>query len=114
MRGFGDQQWWMFLLVIFCLWVSACTQEAAFVRETPTGGTAAFAFTRENETLSSSGRHDALTLISKKCPQGYTIVREGVVPRVNKQVDRNWRGQISTVYDGGIEERLWGLQFTCN
>jgi hypothetical protein len=108
------QQWRALWPTIIWIGISACTQEAFLVRETPVSGTAAFPFTKEAETLSSPGRHDALTLIDKKCPGGYKVIREGIIPRVSKQVDRNWRGQISTVYDGGIEERLWGLQFTCN
>ncbi|MBI3808140.1 MAG: hypothetical protein HY281_11630 [Nitrospirae bacterium] len=102
------------MLVVLVIGLSACAQEATLVRETTTGGTAAFSFTKESETLSSQGRHDALALIDKKCPRGYSIVHEGAIPRVSQQVDRHWRGQISTVHDGGIEERLWGLQFKCN
>jgi len=101
------------LLLGICGLMSACLDEAAFVRETTTGGTVGFSFTKEAETLSSPGRHDAIALITRKCPNGYTIVREGVIPRVSEKVDRNWRGQVSTIHDGGVEERLWGLQFTC-
>lgn len=87
--------------------------DASLVRETSTGGVAAYTILNDAEILSSLGRNQAIALIEKKCPQGYRILHEGAVPRVSKAVDKNWRGQVTNVYDGGIEERLWGLQFTC-
>lgn len=93
--------------------LSACMQEASFVRESPSGGIIGFPYTKEIETLSSLGRNEALTLMDRKCPAGYRIVKEGVLPRVNEKVDQKWRGTVNTVYDGGVEERLWGIQFSC-
>ncbi|MDE3036245.1 MAG: hypothetical protein KGO52_17040 [Nitrospirota bacterium] len=88
-------------------------QEASFVRETPSGGVIGFPYTKEIETVSSLGRNEALTLMERKCPTGYQILKEGTLPRVNEKVDRKWRGTVNTVYDGGVDELLWGIQFSC-
>ncbi len=87
--------------------------DASIVTETPSGGVAAYPFVKEGEILASPARADALRLIEEKCQKGYRIAHEGVIPRVSREADRRWRGQINTVYDGGDEERLWGVQFTC-
>lgn len=94
--------------------LSACVQDATMVRESPSGGVAAFPFIEEHELLSSRGRTEALGLIERKCGSHYRIVHEGTIPRISPEIDRQWRGQINTVYDGGKEERLWGIQFTCH
>lgn len=103
---------WLSPIVLFA-GLSACMQEASFVRETPSGGVIGFPYTKEIETVSSLGRNEALTLMERKCPTGYRIVKEGVLPRINEKVDQKWRGTVNAVYDGGVEERLWGIQFSC-
>ncbi len=86
--------------------VSACAQEAALIRESPSGGVVAYPFRTESDTVSSKARSDALRLIAQQCQRGSRILREGEVPRVQKNVDRAWNDQM-----GG--NRLWGLEFAC-
>jgi hypothetical protein len=86
---------------------AACTTQAAWLSETPRGGTITYSIKDEGEVLSSPARRDALALIEEKCGKDYRIVREGRVARVNQRADRIWQGQIT-------EEMVWAVQFTCS
>ena len=87
--------------------LAACAQDVMVVRETPTGGIVAYSIKEDGDILSSEGRSQAINLIEKKCHKQFHVVREGEIPRLSKNVDKVWRGQI-------ITDRLWGLQFTCD
>ena len=93
-------------LVTFGVVVSACAHEVGMIRESPSGGVVAYPIHSEMDILSSKARSDAIRLIDEKCRRGHQIVREGEAPRVRKDIDRVWEGQMSG-------SRLWGLEFTC-
>ena len=93
----------LFTLVVVA---SACAQEAFLIRESPSGGVVAYPIDGEMDILSSKARSGAMRLIDEKCQRGYQTVREGEMPRVRKDIDRVWEGQMSG-------SRLWGLEFTC-
>ena len=86
------------------LW--ACSGEAAFHRETPSGGLVAFSVQSEADIFSSAGRRDALHMMHEKCPSGIRIMKEGELPKVSKAADRAWGAQLGT-------DRLWGIEFIC-
>lgn len=83
-----------------------CEAGATLVREAPNGGLVTYMFQQESDVLASSGRRDALKIMSTRCPNGFLLVREGEVPKVSAAADRAWRGQMG--YD-----RQWGMQFEC-
>ncbi|TLY16267.1 MAG: hypothetical protein E6K69_04420 [Nitrospirae bacterium] len=85
---------------------SACAQEAFLIRESPSGGVVAYPIHGEMDILSSKARSGAMRLIDEKCQRGYQTIREGEMPRVRKDIDRVWEGQMSG-------SRLWGLEFIC-
>ena len=85
---------------------AGCAQDAKLIRDSPTGGVAAFPFQQDGDRVSSQARSHALALIEQKCGKTYKILREGEVPRVSPGADRAWRGQMSG-------DRLWGIEFTC-
>jgi hypothetical protein len=98
-----------------CLGVSACMSEASFLQESPSGGVITYSV-NENESglLASEGRHDAIGMMKKKCPNGYRVTNEGVIPRFNRKVDQQWRGQMTTTTVNQKEQRVWGIEFKCN
>ncbi len=103
----GDRHPCHHLLLIILLSLGiGCQSEAKLVRDDTNGGLVSYPFQTEAEVLSSTGRRDALRLISEKCPGGSRILREGEIPKVSKAADRAWRGQMGM-------DRLWGVQFSC-
>lgn len=86
--------------------IVGCGQEASLVRDAPTGGVVSYAIHSESDILTSAGRRDAMRMIREKCPNGSRIVKEGAIPKVSEAADRTWRGQMGN-------DRLWGIQFTC-
>jgi hypothetical protein len=95
-------------LLVLLLINAGCAQGATLVRETSTGGIVTYAFKQEQGgALFSSYRGEALKLIDKKCPSGYTIVTEG---------EAHGYKSVSGVVEGTEDEtkhRRWGLQFKC-
>jgi len=95
------------------LGLSACLPEARFVQESPSGGVVAYSIENEGGILASVGRNEAIGLIEKKCPNGYRLIREGEIPRLNKKIDQLWRGQMTTTTVNQVEQPVWGLEFNC-
>lgn len=97
----------LIVLVLVGPWVWSCAQDVALVKEDQAGGIVAYPFTGEGDILSSARRGEAIRMIDEKCGRKYRIVREGELPKIRADIDRAWRGQMG-------EDRLWGLQFTCD
>jgi hypothetical protein len=92
--------------------ITSCASNAQIANETATGGTVLYLYTNDQEVLASAGRRDALRLLEKKCPTGYTISREGRISLIDKAVDKAWMGQVSR--DGQpSREKRWAIQFVC-
>lgn len=94
--------------LILCVICASCSQGATLARETPTGGVVTYIFKEDRGgAMFSSYRGEALKLIERKCPSGYTIVTEGEA--------RGYKSVSGAV--GGTEDetkhRRWGIQFRC-
>jgi hypothetical protein len=94
---------WLLLLFLY-----GCSQAAQLVQENEAGGVVAYAFKDDGGgPLFSRHRGEALQIVQKKCPTGYTIVREGEA--------KGYRS-VSGIVEGTEDEiggRRWGLQFRC-
>jgi len=94
------------LLFLLMVPLVGCSQGATLVRETDNGGVVTFIYKedRGGPTLSTY-RKDAIDIMRKKCPQGYTIVKEGET-----------RGETAVSSLEGTEDqvtRRWAFQFRC-
>jgi hypothetical protein len=96
------------LLGVLVLSMVGCSEGAKLARETDSGGVVTYLYREERGgVLGSRYRRDALEIIQKKCPMGYTIVREGEARR---------SGGGSGILEGTEDEptgRRWALQFRC-
>jgi hypothetical protein len=96
-------------MVLLCLSVLGCEFGTRLVNETPSGGMVAYRVTDDTDILHSSARQEALRLMDEKCPNGYRVITQGQIPRLDRNIDRAWSGQISKSY----EDRMWGIEFRC-
>jgi hypothetical protein len=95
-----------YLLVLLATCIG-CSEGASLVRETPTGGVVTYAFKEGRGALFSRYRAEALKLIDRKCPIGYTIVTEG---------EARGHRSVSGIVEGAEDQtkhRRWALQFRC-
>jgi hypothetical protein len=93
--------------LISLLLMTGCSQAAKLVQETETGGIVTYAYKVDRGgAMFSKYRGEALQLIQKKCPSGYTIVREG---------EAKGDSGLPGIAEGGEDDfgRRWGLQFRC-
>lgn len=89
-----------------------CGSSAKLLTESENGGIVVYPYFEDQDVLSSTSRRDALRLLEAKCPGGYRVSKEGQIPRISRDVDQTWKGQISS--DGQVSrEKQWGLQFVC-
>jgi hypothetical protein len=98
----------LYMLLILFLTCVGCSEGATLIRETSTGGVVTYAFNEDRGgAFFSRYREDALKLVEKKCPSGYTIVTEG---------EARGHRSVSGVVEGTEDQtkhRRWGLQFRC-
>lgn len=101
------QNWFAMLVpaVVFSV-LTGCASQVRLINETPTGGAITYPFLHEEDILTSSSRHDAIQLLTRKCPDGYRVLREGEIARINTTIDKAWNGQIPN-------EKIWKIQFEC-
>ncbi len=92
------------------LWLACvgCSQAVMLTHETDTNGVVTYLY-KENRggPMGSPYRKEALKVMEKKCPSGYSVIKEGET-----------RGGYSNVSSlEGLDEeggsRRWGLQFRC-
>lgn len=91
-------------LVLVC---AGCSDAVQLTHETEADGVVTYLFKEERGgPMGSPHRRDALNLIDKKCPAGYTVVRDGEVQGY---------GSMSSVegQEGEATGRRWGIQFRC-
>jgi hypothetical protein len=72
------------------------------------GGVVVYPFKTEQGHMLSSSRQEAVRLIEDRCPQGYTIVREGETKGRSRLT-----GPVQAGGDEIVQERRWGIQFEC-
>ncbi|MCX5721049.1 MAG: hypothetical protein NT179_03340 [Nitrospirae bacterium] len=84
-----------------------CSQAVLLTHETEQGGVVTYLFKEDRGgPMGSPHRREALTLIERKCPSGYTVLKDGEV--------RGY-GSMSSVEgaEGEVSGRRWGIQFRC-
>ncbi|BCA53022.1 hypothetical protein W02_01620 [Nitrospira sp. KM1] len=89
------------------VFASGCSDAVQMTQETTTGGVVTYLFKQDRGgPMGSPHRRDALRMIEKKCPEGYTVVRDGEVKGY---------ASMSSVEgeEGDITGRRWGIQFRC-
>lgn len=96
---------------VFCtailLVCTGCSDAVSLTRETDSGGVVTYLFKEDRGgPMGSPHRRDALKVMDKKCPTGYTVVKDGEVQGY---------GSMSSVegQEGEATGRRWGIQFRC-
>ena len=97
---------------LFVLLQAGCGSSSKLINESANGGTIVYTYFDEQDVLASTNRQDALRMLEAKCPSGYRVFREGQIPRISRDVDMTWKGQVSG--NGQVSrEKQWAIQFTC-
>lgn len=93
--------------LVFIMMCAGCSDAVQFVGETETGGVVTYLFKEDRGgPMGSPHRKKALQVIDKKCPAGYTVVRDGEV--------KGYAGMSSAEgQEGEVTGRRWGIQFRC-
>ena len=84
-----------------------CSEAVLLTHETETGGIVTYLFKEDRGgPMGSPHRRDALKVIEKKCPSGYTVLKDGEVQGYSS---------MSSVEgaEGEDSGRRWGIQFRC-
>lgn len=93
----------MVFTLLTCV-TAGCSDAVTLIRETETGGVVTYLFKEERGgPMGSPHRRDAIKLMEKKCPSGYTVVKDGEVPS---------HGSMPSM-EGEVTGRRWGIQFRC-
>jgi hypothetical protein len=97
-----------FVLSAFALASSACSEGATLVRESPQGGIVTYLYQEDwGGPMFSPHRAEALQIIARKCPSGYSIAQEA---------EARGASTVQATREGTEDDsraRRWGLQFRC-
>jgi len=95
------------LFALTLLTCAGCSDAVQLVGETETGGVVTYLYKEDRGgPMGSPHRKEALRLIEKKCPSGYTVVRDGEVRGYSSMSSAE--GQ-----EGEITGQRWGIRFRC-
>lgn len=97
----------MWLCAVAALVCAGCSDAVQLTHETEAGGVVTYLFKEDRGgPMGSPHRREALGVIEKKCPAGYSVVRDGEVQGY---------GAVSSVegQEGEVTGRRWGIQFRC-
>jgi len=99
----GTNLAWLVLLFAY----AGCSQAVMLTHETEQGGVVTYLFKEDRGgPMGSPHRREALKVMEKKCPSGYTVLKDGEV-----------QGYSSMSSVEGTESetigRRWGMQFRC-
>jgi hypothetical protein len=84
-----------------------CSQGAMLTHETENGGVVTYLFKEDRGgPMGSPHRREALKLIEKKCPSGYTVLKDGEVQGYSSLSSAEGS-------EGDVIGRRWGIQFRC-
>lgn len=86
---------------------TGCSDAVLLTRETDRGGVVTYLFKEERGgPMGSPHRREALKVMERKCPAGYTVVKDGEVPS---------HGSMSSLegQESEVTGRRWGIQFRC-
>jgi hypothetical protein len=101
--------WSRVLLWPLLLLTAACGGDGVrMAQNLDNGGIVVYPFKTEQGHMLSSFRKSAVRLIEQRCPQGYTIVREGETKGRSRLT-----GPVQAGGDEIVQERRWGIQFEC-
>lgn len=95
------------LCVAVALICAGCSEAVMLTHETENGGVVTYLFKEDRGgSMGSPHRKEALKVMEKKCPSGYTVIKDGEV--------RGY-GSMSSVegQEGEASGRRWGIQFRC-
>jgi len=92
-------------LLLVGLTLAGCAEGVKFIQETEAGGVVVYPYKGEN-ALVSTFRHDALEMMQKKCPKGYTVLKEGRTTGL-RRIQDNVGGSEA------IELKRWAIKFQC-
>jgi hypothetical protein len=96
-----------FAAALLCVELAGCSDAVTLTRETDTGGVVTYLFKEDRGgPMGSPHRRDALKVMERKCPSGYTVVKDGEVPGYSGMSSAE--GQ-----EGEPSGRRWGIQFRC-
>lgn len=93
-----------FALFLAC---TGCSQAVMLAHETGSSGVVTYLYKEERGgPMGSPHRREAVTVMEKKCPSGYTVLKEGEA--------RGYTSMSSVEgAEGEVTGRRWGLQFRC-
>ncbi|MEO6543156.1 MAG: hypothetical protein ABIP05_03830 [Nitrospiraceae bacterium] len=99
---------WVYMIGVAVLVTGVgCSQAVLLTHETEQGGVVTYLFKEDRGgPMGSPHRRDALKVMEKKCPSGYSILKDGEVQGYSS---------MSSVEgaEGEVSGRRWGIQFRC-
>ena len=93
--------------LVLCLACVGCSEAVMLTHETEQGGVVTYLFKEDRGgPMGSPHRREALRVMEKKCPSGYTILKDGEIQGYSS---------MSSVEGAESETigRRWGMQFRC-
>ena len=96
---------WSRVVILCAVLLAGCSEGVKFVQETDAGGVVVYPYKGDN-SLVSTFRGEALDLMQKKCPKGYTVLKEGQTTSL-RRVHENAGGSEA------IELKRWAIKFQC-
>jgi hypothetical protein len=94
-------------LALLFVCTMGCSQGAMLTHETENGGVVTYLFKEDRGgPMGSRHRREALKLIEKKCPSGYTVLKDGEVQGYSSLSSAEGS-------EGDVIGRRWGIQFRC-
>jgi hypothetical protein len=93
------------VLLLVGLALAGCSEGVKLLQDTGTGGIVVYPYKGDN-ALVSTFRHDALDMMQKKCPHGYTVLKEGRTTGL-RRIHDNVGGPEA------IELKRWAIKFVC-
>jgi hypothetical protein len=94
-------------LALLFLCAMGCSQGAMLTHETENGGVVTYLFKEDRGgPMGSPHRREAVKLIEKKCPSGYTVLKDGEVQGYSSLSSAEGS-------EGDVIGRRWGIQFRC-
>ncbi len=97
--------WSRVAALLLGLTLSGCAEGVKFIQETEAGGIVVYPYKGDN-ALVSTFRHDALDLIQRKCPTGYSVLKEGQTTGLRRIQDTVGGSE-------AIELKRWAIKFQC-
>jgi len=96
-----------FARLALLLTCAGCSQAVMLTRETDSGGVVTYLYKEgRGGAMGSPHRGEAVKVMAKKCPSGYTVLQEGEV--------RGYASMSSVEgAEGEVSGQRWGLQFRC-